>query len=101
MTTLDDAREGMDLSIRAQDDLFGHVNGTWLREYEIPADKASAGAFTVLVDEAEAQVREIIEGAPEGSRIGDLYASFMDTAAVDAAGVEPIKPLVAAVEGLR
>ncbi|MCA1984352.1 peptidase M13 [Nocardioides sp. R-N-C8] len=91
----------MDLSIRAQDDLFGHVNGTWLREYEIPADKASAGAFTVLVDEAEAQVREIIEGAPEGSRIGDLYASFMDTAAVDAAGVEPIKPLVAAVEGLR
>ncbi len=91
----------MDLSIRAQDDLFGHVNGTWLREYEIPADKASAGAFTVLVDEAEAQVREIIEGAPEGSRIGDLSASFMDTAAVDAAGVEPIKPLVAAVEGLR
>ena len=91
----------MDLSIRPQDDLFGHVNGTWLREYEIPADKASAGAFTVLVDEAEAQVREIIEGAPEGSRIGDLYASFMDTAAVDAAGVEPIKPLVAAVEGLR
>jgi len=91
----------MDLSVRPQDDLFGHVNGTWLREFEIPADKASAGAFTVLVDEAEAQVREIIEGAPEGSRIGDLYASFMDTAAVDAAGVEPIKPLVAAVEGLR
>jgi endothelin-converting enzyme/putative endopeptidase len=91
----------MDLSVRPQDDLFGHVNGTWLREYEIPADKASAGAFTVLVDEAEAQVREIIEGAPEGSRIGDLYASFMDTAAVDAAGVEPIKPMVAAVEGLR
>ena len=101
MTTLDDARSGMDLSVRPQDDLFGHVNGTWLREFEIPADKASAGAFTVLVDEAEAQVREIIEGAPEGSRIGDLYASFMDTAAVDAAGVEPIKPLVAAVEGLR
>ncbi|WP_017933457.1 M13 family metallopeptidase [Nocardioides sp. Iso805N] len=101
MTTLDDAREGMDLAIRPQDDLFGHVNGTWLRTYEIPDDKASAGAFVVLVDEAEAQVREIIEGAPVGSKIGDLYASFMDTAAIDAAGTAPIQPLVAAVDGLR
>ena len=101
VTTLDDAREGMDTAIRVQDDLFGHVNGTWLRTYEIPDDKASAGAFVVLVDEAEAQVREIIEGAPEGSKIGDLYASFMDTAAIDAAGTAPIAPLVAAVEGLR
>ncbi|WGL54255.1 M13-type metalloendopeptidase [Nocardioides sp. BP30] len=91
----------MDLAIRPQDDLFGHVNGTWLRTYEIPDDKASAGAFVVLVDEAEAQVREIIEGAPEGSKIGDLYASFMDTDAIDAAGTSPIQPLVAAVEGLR
>lgn len=91
----------MDLAIRPQDDLFGHVNGTWLRTYEIPDDKASAGAFVVLVDEAEAQVREIIEGAPVGSKIGDLYASFMDTAAIDAAGTAPIQPLVAAVDGLR
>jgi endothelin-converting enzyme/putative endopeptidase len=101
VTTLDDAREGMDLTVRPQDDLFGHVNGTWLRTYEIPDDKASAGAFVVLVDEAEAQVREIIEGAPEGSKIGDLYASFMDTDAIAAAGTRPIEPLVAAVEGLR
>jgi len=101
VTTLDDAREGMDLSVRPQDDLFGHVNGTWLRDYEIPADKASAGAFVVLVDEAEAQVREIIEGAPEGSRIGDLYASFMDTDAIAAAGTTPIEPLIAAVGALR
>jgi len=91
----------MDTAIRPQDDLFGHVNGAWLRDFQIPDDKASAGAFVVLVDEAEAQVREIIEGAPEGSKIGDLYASFMDTAAIDAAGVRPIEPLVAAVEGLR
>ena len=101
MTTLDDARDGMDTTIRPQDDLFGHVNGTWLRTFQIPDDKASAGAFMVLVDEAEAQVREIIEGAPEGSKIGDLYASFMDTAAIDDAGAKPIEPLVAAVEGLR
>lgn len=91
----------MDTAIRVQDDLFGHVNGTWLRTYEIADDKASAGAFVVLVDEAEAQVREIIEGAPEGSKIGDLYASFMDEDAIRAAGSRPIEPLLAAVEGLR
>lgn len=91
----------MDLSVRPQDDLFGHVNGTWLREFEFPADKASVGAFVALADEAEVQVREIIEGAPEGSQIGDLYASFMDVETIQAVGTAPLAPLVAAVEGLR
>ena len=40
MSTLDDAREGMDPDIRPQDDLFGHVNGRWLQTAEIPADKS-------------------------------------------------------------
>jgi len=91
----------MDTAIRPQDDLFGHVNGAWLRDFQIPDDKASAGAFNTLADEAEVQVREIIEGAPEGSKIGDLYASFMDEEAIRAAGTRPIEPLVAAVDGLR
>lgn len=46
-------RSGIDLSyvddsIRPQDDLFGHVNGRWLAEYEIPADRATDGAFRQL-----------------------------------------------------
>ena len=41
MSILDDAREGMDLDIRPQDDLFGHVNGRWLETEEIPADRSS------------------------------------------------------------
>jgi len=109
MSILDDAREGMDLAIRPQDDLFGHVNGRWLRESEIPSDRPSSGSFMVLRDNAEAHVREIIEelaasGGAEGSnaqKVGDLYASFMDTDAVAAAGTTPLEPLLAAVEGLR
>lgn len=55
-------RSGIDLSyvddsIRPQDDLFGHVNGRWLAEYEIPADRATDGAFRQLYDRAEEQVR--------------------------------------------
>ena len=53
MTILDAARDGMNPDIRPQDDLFGHVNGRWLDETEIPADKSSWGAFIALADAAD------------------------------------------------
>ena len=53
----------VDSQIRPQDDLFRHVNGTWLKEVDIPDDRATYGAFVVLVEEAEKAVREIIEEA--------------------------------------
>ncbi len=61
MSILDDAREGMDLDVRPQDDLFGHVNGRWLAEADIPADRSSWGPFVQLADVAEEQVHAIIE----------------------------------------
>ncbi|MFE7224818.1 M13 family metallopeptidase [Nocardioides sp. NPDC057577] len=109
MTILDDARPGMDDSIRPQDDLFGFVNGTWLREVEIPSDRSSWGPFVMLADQAEKDVRAIIEelatsgGAPgsDAQKIGDLFASFMDEEGVAARGVRPLDGLRAAVDGLR
>lgn len=93
-------RSGIDLSYldpgaRPQDDLFGHVNGRWLTDYDIPADRATDGAFRLLADRAEEQVRDLITTAsgPVGSdaqRIGDLYASFMDTERVAAVGLAPL-----------
>jgi len=87
----------LDPEIRPQDDLFRHVNGPWLREAEIPADRATAGAFMTLFDEAEAKVRGIIESCRDDDRadserrkIGDLYASFMDEDRVEALGAEPV-----------
>ena len=53
--------QGMDPDIRPQDDLFGHVNGRWLDETEIPSDRSSWGPFVQLADVAEEQVRAIIE----------------------------------------
>ena len=74
----------MDPDIRPQDDLFGHVNGRWLDETEIPADRSSWGPFVQLADAAEQQVRAIIEELAERAgpreldedarKIGDLYA---------------------------
>ena len=94
---------GIDPDIRAQDDLFRHVNGPWLRSAEIPADRATAGAFMTLFDQAEATVRSIIETCrdergddsardPDGERrkIGDLYASFMDEDRIEELGARPL-----------
>ncbi|TIC82734.1 M13-type metalloendopeptidase [Nocardioides sp. GY 10127] len=110
MSILDDAREGMDPSVRPVDDLFGHVNGRWLAEVDIPSDRSSWGPFVQLADAAEAQVREIITDlaagdsatmSDEARKIGDLFASFMDTDAIEARGLQPLQPQLAAVAGLR
>ena len=75
------------------------MNGAWIDSAEIPADRSSDGAFYRLYENAEKQVREIIEelGAtehPQGSiaqKIGDLYKSFMDQARANQLGISPIK----------
>ena len=114
MSILDDAREGMDLDVRAQDDLFGHVNGRWLGETEIPADRSSWGPFVQLADVAEEQVHRIIEDLAraatdsdpadlnaDAQKIGDLFASFMDEERIERLGIRPVRPLVGAVATLR
>ena len=109
---------GIDLSYveantRPQDDLFDHVNGRWLADYDIPADRATDGAFRHLFDRAEEQVRDLIieaseEAASQGSgaatadtdaqRIGDLYASFLDEQAVERRGTQPLHNELATID---
>ncbi len=92
-----------DDSVRVQDDLYRHVNGRWIAGTDIAEDKSMAGAFVELRDAAEAAVRDIITtlepGAPgsEAQKIADLYASFMDADAVEAAGAEPLAEPLAAI----
>lgn len=101
---------GLDLSwvdpeVRVQDDLFGHVNGRWLREHTIPADRSVDGEFHRLRDEAEADVRAIIERLAEQEtdpstdtgRIGLLYRQFMDEEAIERRGTAPLDPLLAQI----
>jgi putative endopeptidase len=83
--------------IRPQDDLFHYANQRWIDRTPIPSDKARYGTFVILDEEAERAVRAIIEEArdsPEGGerrKFGDLYASFLDEARVDALGAEPLR----------
>ncbi|AMC34653.1 M13 family metallopeptidase [Janthinobacterium sp. B9-8] len=101
--------ERFDQSIRVQDDLYHSVNGTWLKNTEIPSDKPSHGAFLILRDRAEAQVRSIVEtaasqnGAPGSAvkKVGDLYQSYMNEALVEQRGLAPLQATLAAIADLK
>ena len=99
----------IDAAIRPQDDLFGHINGKWLKDHAIPPDRALDGAFLTLLDKSEATLREIIEEsaahkeAPEGSearKVGALFSSFMDEARADRLGIEPIRDDLASIASI-
>lgn len=107
VTILDDAKTGMDHSVRPQDDLFGHVNGAWLATAEIPSDRSSWGPFVSLTDQAEADVLAIIEDCAGGAlvgndatKIGALFASFMNESRIEELGATPVLPLLAQIDAL-
>ncbi|MDR6199696.1 putative endopeptidase [Microbacterium sp. SORGH_AS428] len=107
----DSPRSGLALDelsneIRPQDDLFRYVNGEWIARTEIPEDKARWGSFHLLAEQAEKDVRAIIlesqdaEPGTEARKIGDLYASFMDTERIAERGTEPLVDQLARVDAV-
>jgi putative endopeptidase len=100
---------GMDTAVRPQDSLFFAMNGTWLKNTPIPADKSDYGEFTMLDDLSNARVKRIIEGLaatpqPAGTlaaKLADFYNSAMDTAAIDAADIRPLWPYLAQIDAVR
>lgn len=97
-----------DNSIRAGDDFYRYVNGSWLRNTPIPADKSNYGAFTVLADEAEVNLRSLIEaaaaaGAASGTdtqKVGDFFRSFMDEARLETLGASPLADTLAGIAAI-
>jgi putative endopeptidase len=93
-----------DPSIHPGDDLYRHMNGLWLERSEIPTDKSRYGAFSVLAEEAEKAVLDIIERAKsaaagsEAKKVGDLYESFMDEARIEEVGLRPLQDMIARIE---
>ncbi len=101
--------DNMDISVRPQDNFYRFVNGTWLQETEIPADRARWGSFDELREQSQEHVLEIIlELAEEehklgsdAQKIGDIFRSFMDTLAIEELGLEPIKTDLARIDALQ
>jgi putative endopeptidase len=100
---------GMDRSVRPGDSFFQYANGTWLKTTEIPADRSSYGAGAMVADLTDQRVGELIrraakDNAAAGSelrKIGDYYTSFMDSTAIDAAGLTPLRPTLDSIAAIR
>ncbi len=98
--------QNMDRAVRPQDDLFAYANGAWLRDTPIPPDRSRWGIDSMMIDQVLAQQRQIEVAAahardPEARKVGDLYASVMDEAAVERAGLKPLAAELARVDQIR
>jgi predicted metalloendopeptidase len=83
--------------------------GGWMKSNPIPPQYSSWGTFTQLADKNQQHLRQILEAAEQAKakpgsneqKIGDYYASCMDTAAIDAAGTKPIEPELARIAAMK
>ncbi|HEU0310567.1 MAG TPA: M13 family metallopeptidase [Sphingomicrobium sp.] len=93
---------GMDRTVAPGDNFYQNANGTWARNTPIPADKSNYGMFTKLDDVSKQRTRAIIEEAAKspGSKIGNAYNGYLDTAAIEAKGLTPIQPWLNEIKGL-
>ncbi|MCL2785279.1 MAG: peptidase M13 [Propionibacteriaceae bacterium] len=98
-----------DMDQRVADDLFRHVNGSWLNTVTIPDDKPAVGAFEDLRDKSEKAIHKICEDlnqnptldlTTEEGKIAALYRSFMDEDTVEVRGGAPLEPLLARIDAI-
>jgi putative endopeptidase len=99
----------MDTSVAPQQDFFRYVNGNWLGNTEIPADKARWGSFDELRENAEKQVLAIVQQlaaeqhakGSDGQKIADLFQSFLDEQLAEVLGLNPLRGELAAMENIN
>lgn len=100
--------DNIDTTVTPGDDFYRYVNGNWLQTTEIPADKSNYGAFTVLGDEAEENLRLIIEAAAaedaaigsDSQKVGDFYSSFMNEDMINRLGINPLRESLAQIDAV-
>ena len=99
----------MNPAIKPGDDFYAYVNGKWLDSFEIPADRARYGAFTLLAEKSEQRVRKIIDELAAtkpaidtgAGKVAAFYNAYLDTAAIDAAGLAPAQPYLDRIKAAK
>jgi endothelin-converting enzyme/putative endopeptidase len=99
----------MDSSVKPGDDFFAYVNGAWFKKAEIAPDRTFVGIDSVLNDQIDKDVRDVIQDAAKSGgqagtidqQIGDFYASWMDEPRVEALGLAPAKPYLDKIDAVH
>jgi putative endopeptidase len=98
----------VDSSVRPGDAFYQYVNGAWLKATEIPADRSSVSDSVVLSEQADQRTRDIIQqtardkaATADAKKIADFYNAFMDEAAIEKKGLEPLAPQLRAIAEIR
>ena len=102
-------KAGMDTTVKPGDDFYKYTNGNWLKKVMIPDDQTGWGSFYTMYEGNLKDLRTILEDAakannPKGSleqKVGDYYAAGMDTVAIEKAGMEPLKPMLAKIDAVK
>ena len=99
---------GMDRSVNPGDDFFRFAGGTWMKTTQIPADRTRWGSFNILAAKSEQDVKDLVAqvsshtqkpGSSE-QKVADFYSSYMDTKAIEAAGLKPFQADLARIAGI-
>ncbi len=100
---------GLDPAVAPGDDFFAYANGAWLRATEIPPDRSDYGIGSMLVEESDRRTEDLIRTAgaepsapgSDARKIADYFASFMDEAAIEKAGLAPLEPTLARIAAIQ
>ncbi|WP_266363952.1 M13 family metallopeptidase [Tellurirhabdus rosea] len=102
-------KSGMDTTVAPGDDFFTYANGGWVKNTPIPGDQSGWGSFYQLYEENQKKTKSILEKAAAdkaeagsvAQKVGDFYASGMDTLTIEKLGYQPLKPELAKIAALR
>lgn len=101
--------DGIDLSIKPGDNFFNHVNKSWYDKAVIADDQVGVGYYRFLNIPQKKLLQNILEEVSTGDhvegsieqKLGDFYASGMDTLSIDQRGFEPVQPILDRIDALN
>jgi putative endopeptidase len=99
----------MDRTVKPGDDFYEYANGEWIKRTEIPADRAGLGVFSVLADLSNKRTAGLIEEIAKSNpaagssarKVAELYNSYMNEAAIEAKGLDPLRPHLDAIAAIH
>lgn len=100
-------RDNMDIMVKPGENFYFYSNGQWLKRNKVPASKTSWGSFGILREESSKRIRLLLERTaagksdPKFKRVGDLYKSGMDSAAIERLGYKPIVPHLERIRSIK